>query len=677
MKEGEEEFIRHAKIVRRHGAAVVVMAFDEQGQADTLERKTAICARAYDILVEQGRLSARGHHLRSRTSSPSRPAWRSTTATASPSSRGRAGSGRTCRTCTSPAACRTCRSRSAATSRCARRCTRCSSITPSRPAWTWASSMPARWRCTTTSIPNCARPARTWCSTARTDAAERLLALAERFRGHGHEKKEADLAWREWPVDKRLAHALVHGITDFIAEDVEEARLAAKRPLDVIEGPLMAGMNVVGDLFGSGRMFLPQVVKSARVMKQAVAYLMPFMEEEKEANDRGQSRAQRQDRDGDREGRRARHRQEHRRRRAPVQQLRGDRSRRHGAGRQDPGDRAGRAGRHHRPVRPDHAVARRDVPRGGRDGAAGLRPAAADRRRDHEPRAHRGEDPPELPARAGGLRQRREPRRRRRRRRCCRARRDRPTWPTSAANTPRSRPRMRAPRRTSSGSRSAMRAPMRSSSTGRAPTSRRGRASLGVRVFDDYPLAELIDYIDWTPFFATWELTGKYPAILDDAKFGPAARSLYDDARAMLKTIVAGELVPRRRGRGLLAGEFRRRRYPGLRRRGAREADRGAAHAAPAAGAARRPRQHGARRSGRAARRAASPTMSAPSRSRPAWARRRSRTRFKGANDDYSAIMVERARRPAGRSVRRAHAPARAQGVLGLRAGRGARRRRT
>src|SRR5690606_5740353 len=103
------------------------------------------------------------------------------------------------------------------------------------------------------------------------------------------EKTEADLAWREWPVEKRLSHALVHGITDFITEDTEAARLKAKRPLDVIEGPLMDGMNIVGDLFGSGKMFLPQVVKSARVMKQAVAYLMPFMEQEKAANDKGQS----------------------------------------------------------------------------------------------------------------------------------------------------------------------------------------------------------------------------------------------------------------------------------------------------------------------------------------------------------------------------------------------------
>src|SRR5689334_21681415 len=115
----------------------------------------------------------------------------------------------------------------------------------------------------------------------KPEAAERLLEVAQRFHGQTREAKEADLAWREWPVDKRLSHALVHGITDFIAQDTEEARLAAARPLDVIEGPLMAGMNVVGDLFGSGKMFLPQVVKSARVMKQAVAYLLPFMEKDK------------------------------------------------------------------------------------------------------------------------------------------------------------------------------------------------------------------------------------------------------------------------------------------------------------------------------------------------------------------------------------------------------------
>ena len=229
-----------------------------------------------------GRLCAATTSSSTPTSLRSRPASRSTTATASPISRRRAGSGPTCRAPMCRAASPTSPSRSAATSRCARRCTRCSSITPSRPAWTWASSMPARWRSMTISIRSCARPARTWCSTAAPTRPTACSPSPDRFRGQNREAKAADLAWRDWPVDKRLAHALVHGIADFIAEDVESARAEPpQRPLDVIEGPLMAGMNVVGDLFGSGKMFLPQVVKSARVMKQAVAYLMPYMEEEK------------------------------------------------------------------------------------------------------------------------------------------------------------------------------------------------------------------------------------------------------------------------------------------------------------------------------------------------------------------------------------------------------------
>ena len=121
----------------------------------------------------------------------------------------------------------------------------------------------------------------------RADATERLLELAERFKGTaGKEAKERDLTWRDWPVEKRLDHALVNGITEFIDADTEEARQNAERPLHVIEGPLMAGMNVVGDLFGAGKMFLPQVVKSARVMKQAVAVLLPYMEAEKLAERR-------------------------------------------------------------------------------------------------------------------------------------------------------------------------------------------------------------------------------------------------------------------------------------------------------------------------------------------------------------------------------------------------------
>ena len=186
----------------------------------------------------------------------------------------------------------------------------------------------------------------------RPDATERLVELrreaegGQRRRRSCSEKKAEE--WRNGTVEERLSHALVKGIDTYIDADTEEARAKLGRPLLVIEGPLMDGMSVVGDLFGAGKMFLPQVVKSARVMKKAVAYLTPFMEAEKAAlaaaghvvEGAGQDRA------GHGEGRRARHRQEHRRRRAGLQQLRSDRHGRDGPVREDPGAREGREGGH-------------------------------------------------------------------------------------------------------------------------------------------------------------------------------------------------------------------------------------------------------------------------------------------------------------------------------------------
>ena len=238
-------------------------------------------------------------------------------------------------------------------------------------------------------------------------ASERLLALAEKFRGKEKKTQEQDLAWREWPVDKRLSHALVHGITEYIEADTEDARKLASRPLDVIEGPLMAGMNIVGDLFGDGKMFLPQVVKSARVMKQAVAYLMPFMEEEKARNLANGIKGDGRNSAG----------------KIVLATVKGDV---HDIGKnivgivlqcnnfevidlgvmvpadQDHRDRQARRRRHHRPLRPDHAVARRNEFPRRRIGAAGPECAAVDRRRHHEPRPHGCQDRPELPQRAGG-----------------------------------------------------------------------------------------------------------------------------------------------------------------------------------------------------------------------------------------------------------------------------------
>ena len=164
----------------------------------------------------------------------------------------------------------------------AARCTASSSTTPFRRAWTWASSTPASSTSTTRSTPELRDAVEDVILDRKDDATETLIALAERYKGTdaAEEKKLAE--WRSLPVTERLSYALVKGIDAHIVDDTEEARLEAERPIHVIEGPLMDGMNVVGDLFGSGKMFLPQVVKSARVMKKAVAHLIPFIEAEKE-----------------------------------------------------------------------------------------------------------------------------------------------------------------------------------------------------------------------------------------------------------------------------------------------------------------------------------------------------------------------------------------------------------
>ncbi len=223
----------------------------------------------------------------------------------------------------------------------------------------------------------------------RPDATERLLELAGRYAGEsGMERAAEDLAWRERPVDERLTHALVAGIDAYIVEDTEEARLAAARPLDVIEGPLMAGMNVVGDLFGAGRMFLPQVVKSARVMKKAVAVLIPYLEAERAGTGRRSGTIVTATVKGDVHdigknivGRRPR-----------LQRLRGRRPGRDGPGRADPGEGDRDRRRPDRVVRADHAVARRDDPRRVGDGAPGVHDPAAHRRRDDVADPHRGQD---------------------------------------------------------------------------------------------------------------------------------------------------------------------------------------------------------------------------------------------------------------------------------------------
>ena len=284
LKEGEEAFLHHARLCRAYGAAVVVMAFDETGQADTENRKVEICTRAYEILTQEVGFPpediifdpnifavATGIEEHDNYGVDFINATRRIVQTLphvhisggvsnlSFSFRGNE---------------------------------------PVREAMHAVFLYHAIQAGMDMGIVNAGQLAvydqideelREACEDVvlnrRADSTERMLELAEKYRGEGGAKaREKDMSWREWPVEKRLEHALVNGITEFIEGDTEEARAKADRPLHVIEGPLMAGMNVVGDLFGAGKMFLPQVVKSARVMKQAVAYLLPYMEAEKAAS---------------------------------------------------------------------------------------------------------------------------------------------------------------------------------------------------------------------------------------------------------------------------------------------------------------------------------------------------------------------------------------------------------
>ncbi|HEX7026809.1 MAG TPA: methionine synthase, partial [Gammaproteobacteria bacterium] len=282
MKEGEAEFIRQAKLVRRYGAAVIVMAFDETGQADTKERKVEICKRAYKILTEQVGFPpediifdpnifaiATGIDEHNNYGVDFIEATREIKNTL-PHAKISGGVSNV--------------SFSFRGNNPVREAIHAVFLYHAVKAGMDMGIVNAGQLAIYEDIPIELREAvEDVVQNRRDDATERLLNLAEKYRGDGGSaQKKEDLEWRGWPVNKRLEHSLVKGITDFIEEDVEEARQQAERPLHVIEGPLMDGMNVVGDLFGEGKMFLPQVVKSARVMKKAVAYLFPFLEKEKE-----------------------------------------------------------------------------------------------------------------------------------------------------------------------------------------------------------------------------------------------------------------------------------------------------------------------------------------------------------------------------------------------------------
>jgi 5-methyltetrahydrofolate--homocysteine methyltransferase len=288
LKNGEEDFLRQAHLVRRYGAAVIVMAFDETGQADSLQRRIDICSRVYKILTERARFlpndiifdpniltvaTGLEEHRNYGVDFIEATRWIKSNL---PGARVSGGVSNI--------------SFSFRGNNTVREAMHSAFLFHAIRAGLDMAIVNAGQLAVYEEIePDLRERVEDVLLNRRGDATERLVEFAEKVQAKGKVAIKSD-AWRSEPVEERLKHALVHGIVDHIDVDTEEARQQSKRPLDVIEGPLMAGMSVVGDLFGAGKMFLPQVVKSARVMKKAVAYLMPFMEAEKSASSKPQGR---------------------------------------------------------------------------------------------------------------------------------------------------------------------------------------------------------------------------------------------------------------------------------------------------------------------------------------------------------------------------------------------------
>jgi 5-methyltetrahydrofolate--homocysteine methyltransferase len=287
LKEGEQAFLEQARVVRRYGAGVVVMAFDEQGQADTVARKVEICERAYALLVGEGfppeDIVFDPNVLAVATGIPEHDEFAKAFIESLPLIKERCPGSKTSGGISNL-------SFSFRGNDVVREAMHSAFLYHAIRAGLDMGIVNAGQLVLYEDIePELLERVEDVIFNRRPDGTERLVELAERVRGEGT-RRELDLSWREAPVETRLSHALVHGVVDFIEEDAEEARQQYDRPLDVIEGPLMAGMQIVGDLFGAGKMFLPQVVKSARAMKRAVAYLEPYMEAEKSGAGRVQGR---------------------------------------------------------------------------------------------------------------------------------------------------------------------------------------------------------------------------------------------------------------------------------------------------------------------------------------------------------------------------------------------------
>ena len=543
LKEGEEAFLHQAREIRRHGAAVIVMAFDEQGQAENVERRLEICRRSWQLLTETAGFPAEDiifdpniFAVATGIEAHDRYALDFIEATrvireelGAPVSGGVSN--------VSFAFRGNDQVREAMHSVFLYHAIRAGMSMGIVNAGQLAiyEDIPPRLRDAVEDVILARRP----------DATERLLSLASEFRGGAGARRETeDLAWREWPVEKRLEHALVKGLDEYVVEDTEAARLAAGRPLDVIEGPLMSGMNVVGDLFGEGKMFLPQVVKSARVMKKAVAHLVPYLEAEKEADRQPRARIIMATVKGDVHdiGKNIV---------GVVLQCNGFEVVDLGvmvpcdkileAARRENADIIGLSGL----ITPSldemiHVAA--EMQRLGHEqplliGGATTSPAHTSVKIDpaYEGAVVYVKDA----SRAVGVVQK-----------LISAEQRKPYVSGLEEEHAKRRAQHQRPR---------TRGPELSLAEARAnrfdggwqdympPAPKRP----GIQVFADYPLEELAEYIDWMPFFNAWEFSGRFPAILEDPERGEAASALYDDARRMLDQLIREQWLQARAVTGL------------------------------------------------------------------------------------------------------------------------------
>jgi 5-methyltetrahydrofolate--homocysteine methyltransferase len=531
LKEGEEAFIEHARKVRSYGAAMVVMAFDEQGQADSIERKLSICKRCYEILTTRAGVSPEDIIF-----DPNIFAVATGIEEHNPYGLAFIEGTRQIKAALPHALV---------------------SGGVSNVSFSFRGNDPVREAMHSVFLyhaigagmdmgivnagqlaiyaditPDLREAVEDVILNRRDDGTERLLDVAGRFRGEAGAKRQTDTQWRSLPIAKRLEHALIKGIDDFIIEDTEEARLTFERPLQVIEGPLMDGMNIVGDLFGSGKMFLPQVVKSARVMKRAVAHLVPFIEKGQGGKARSNGRM-------------------------VIATVKGDV---HDIGknivgvvlqcnnfevidlgvmvscekildaaRRENADYIGLSGLI-TPSLDEMVNVAKEMQRQGFEiplliGGATTSPAHTSVKiapqykspviyvKDASRSVGVCQTLSTQTTRAEYLVKIREDHERRREQHAAkktkapefsivqaRGNRRRIDWQSYSATPP------------------------------RVP---------GVQVFDDYPLKELLGYVDWMPFFNAWEFTGKFPDVLSDPVKGEAASNLYADARNMLKQIIA------------------------------------------------------------------------------------------------------------------------------------------